>query len=63
MATEAQRRATARYDRENTRQVKLKLNVNTDADIIEHLSGKDNVAGYIKGLVREDIARGEARRS
>ena len=62
MATEAQRRATARYDRENTRQVKLKLNVNTDADIIEHLSGKDNVAGYIKGLVREDIARGEAGR-
>lgn len=56
MATEeARRKATAKYDRHNTKQVKLKLNLNTDADILERLTKSGNVQGYIKALVRADI--------
>lgn len=32
---EAQKRARDKYDRANTVQVKMKLNINTDADILE----------------------------
>lgn len=58
MATEAQRAAVRRYDAENTVQIHLKLNRKTDADIIARLEqmGKQ---GYIKTLIREDIAWGE----
>ena len=37
MATEAQRRAVKKYDAANTVQFHLKLNVKTDAAIIEKL--------------------------
>ena len=57
MATEAQRRATAKYDAAHTKQVHLKLNINTDADIIKHLEGRKNVQGYIKLLIRADILK------
>ena len=55
--------AQERYDEWNTRQVKLKLNVKTDKDILEwvdkHRYGRDtSVQGAIKALIREDIARG-----
>lgn len=43
-----------RYDKENTVQIKLKLNKKTDSDIIEKLDSVDNKQGYIKGLIRED---------
>lgn len=55
MTTEAKRRANAKYDRMNTKQIKLKLNIYTDADIIERLASCPNVSGYIKSLVRADI--------
>ncbi len=38
----------------------LKYNVNTDADIIAHLEKQDSMQGYIKRLIREDIARSSA---
>ena len=57
MATEAQKRAVAKYDANNTIQVKLKLNVHTDADIIKHLERQDNKQGYIKRLIRRDLRR------
>lgn len=55
MATEAQRRAQAKYDKANTKGVYLKLNLTTDADIIEHLASKQSVQGYIKQLIRRDM--------
>lgn len=55
MATEAARRAIARYDKVNTRQVKVKLNKNTDSDILARLDACPNIAGYIKQLVRADM--------
>ena len=57
MATAAQLRAQAKYDRANTKQVILKLNKGTDADILARLASVDNVQGYIKRLIRSDARR------
>ena len=35
----------------------LKLNINTDADIIEYLDKQESMQGYIKQLIRKDIAK------
>jgi hypothetical protein len=55
--SKAQLRAQAKYDKDNTVQVKLKLNKKTDKDIIVRLAAADNVQGYIKELIRADILR------
>jgi len=54
--TEAVKRAQAKYDKANTRQIILKLNRRTDADILEALDAKENRQGYLKALIRADIA-------
>ena len=56
MATDAQRRATARSVRANVRQVAIKLGP-PDRDILEWLDSQPNKAGYIKRLIREDMER------
>lgn len=55
MQTEAQKRASMKYDQANTKQINLKLNLTTDADILEKLKEVDNTQGYIKGLIRRDL--------
>ena len=55
--SEAQKRAQAKYDKANTKQVMLKLNKITDADILELLDQTPNVQGYIKQLIRDDIRK------
>lgn len=55
--TEAKRRAIKKYDSANTKQIPLKLNLNTDKDIFEKLKSVSNVQGYIKKLIREDLGR------
>ena len=58
MATsKAQLRAQAKYDKENTVQVKIKLNKKTDSDILEILNIVSNKQGYIKELIRIDRIR------
>ena len=57
MATEAQKRAILKYDAKNTKQYHMKLNIVTDADVIERLAQQESVQGYIKQLIREDIKR------
>ena len=37
----------------------LKLNINTDADIIDQLEKQESMQGYIKQLIREDIKRNQ----
>lgn len=56
MATEAQRRANAKYDALNTVALHAKLNRKTDADIISRLEAEDNKQAYVKDLIRMDIA-------
>lgn len=41
----------------NTTIITMKLNHRTDADIIEQLTTVDNKNGYIKQLIRADIAK------
>ena len=55
----ARRRYKVEWDAANTRHIGIKLNARTDADIIQALEGLDSVQGYIKQLIREDIARRE----
>jgi len=46
-----------RYDQKTARRIMLKLNKNTDADVIEKLESESSMQGYIKRLIREDIAK------
>ena len=55
--SEAQKRAQAKYDKANTKQVIMKLNKITDADILGVLDQTPNVQGYIKQLIRDDIRK------
>ena len=57
MATEAQLKAGYKYDKANTRQVHLKLNLRTDGEVLEKLDSVPSKQGYIKGLIRADIER------
>lgn len=50
-----QSEAKTRWDRENTVVVTMKLNKNTDADILEKLESVDSKQGYIKELIRADL--------
>lgn len=56
-ARRAKNKAKDRYDKENTKQIKFKFNLKTDADIITRLAAEPSMQGYIKRLIREDIAR------
>lgn len=55
MTSNAQSRASAKYDKENTKSVMLKLNRLYDADILCLLDSKENKQGYIKELIRNDM--------
>ena len=55
--TPAQKRAKDKYDKANTVQIKIKLNLKTDKDILEALERSGNKQGYIKKLIREDLQR------
>lgn len=53
--SDAQAKASAKYDKKHTRGVYLKLNTETDRDVIDKLDSVDNRQGYIKSLIRKDI--------
>ena len=53
-----QSESKTKWDKENTTVVTMKLNNNQDADIIEKLKSVGNKQGYIKQLIRSDIAKG-----
>lgn len=55
--TEAQKRATMKYEKANIKRVVLKLNKNTDQDIIEFLDGLKSVNGEIKRIIREEMKK------
>lgn len=47
--------ASIKYNAKNVKQIKLNLNLKTDADVIEALAAVPNMQGYIKDLIRKDI--------
>lgn len=55
--TEAQKRAKRKYEATRTKALTMRFNKKIDADILEKFEATDNVAGYIKRLIREDIAK------
>lgn len=55
MASEAKLKANEKYLKANTKIVSLRLNYNTDADIIQKLDEVDSKMGYIKELIRKDL--------
>lgn len=57
MRSEALKRAQAKYDAAKVVQIKMKLNKDTDADILERLEQEENKQGYIKRLIRADIKK------
>ena len=56
MASEAQRKASAKYDKKHTRSILFKFNTTSDADILAKLDEVGNKQGYIKELIRDNIS-------
>lgn len=56
----SQKMASEKYKREKCTQKKLMFNNRIDVDILSLCSNLDNFQGYIKSLVRADIAKGDA---
>lgn len=52
MASRAQIKAATKYNKEKTILVSIRLNKETDKDIIEILNSVDNKQGFIKELIR-----------
>ena len=50
-----QSKNSIKYDKENTKRVYIKLNKNTDKDILDYLDSIPNKQGYIKELIRKDM--------
>ena len=51
--------AKKEWDKANTTRVVLKLNRNTDKDVLSRLDKVQSKQGYIKSLIRQDIANKE----
>ena len=49
----------ARWQKENTKIIPVRLNLDGDKDIIHKLDEKENKARYIKDLIRKDIKNDE----
>ena len=55
MESESQKRARKNYEAKTKMTVLLKLNKNTDSDIIGFLETLENKNGFIKDLIRREI--------
>lgn len=45
------------WNKDNTTRIPFRLNNHTDADIIAYLKKQPNTQGYIKSLIRADMAK------
>lgn len=57
----AQTKSSKDYDKKNTKNFSLKLNYNTDADMIAYLEGHDNIQGFLKCLISAHMYRNTGR--
>lgn len=62
MATKSEIKAATKYNAANTKLLQIRLNFKTDADIISHLETVSSKMGYVKKLIRADMAQGGASR-
>ena len=49
----------ANYEKENLRQIRLKINRKTEPELLEWIEKQENIQGYIKRLIMEDMAMAE----
>lgn len=56
MLTDAQKRAQAKYNKANVRQMAVRF-YPSERDLWEWLENKGNKAGYIKELIRADMEK------
>lgn len=56
MPSEAQKRANLKYQKEKTKQIAIRFSPN-EMDVYDFIKSQPNIAGYIKRLVRDDMAR------
>lgn len=57
ITTEKKERPQERFDRANSKVYRVKVMTRTESDILQKLESVTNKAGYIKSLIRQDIAR------
>ena len=57
MVSEAKAAAKKRYDAKTAKYISLKLNRNTDDEIIKWLESQQNIQGYLKELIRQDMKK------
>ena len=49
------------YEKENLRQIRLKINRKTEPELLEWIEKQDNIQGYIKRLLLEDMEKEKDR--
>ena len=57
MSSEKKERPQDRYNKAHTVSIAIRLMKNTEQDIIQKLDSVPNKAGYIKQLIRADMAK------
>ena len=57
----AQTEYMANYEKENLRQIRLKINRKTEPELLEWIEKQDNIQGYIKRLILEDMERNKEK--
>ena len=58
---QAQYNRSSEWNKNNSLMISFRLVKTTDADIIAHLEKQENKRGYIKSLIRADMARQEKK--
>jgi len=58
--TEALKKAQDKYS-QKVKQVILKFNTETEADLLEHLQKQDRIQTYIKALIKQDMEKEEQK--
>ena len=51
----AQAEYMVNYEKENLRQIRLKINRKTEPELLEWIEKQENIQGYIKQLILEDM--------
>lgn len=54
MVSDAQKRASAKYDKENMTQRVVRFSPR-ESELLAHLDAQQNKAGYLKALIRADM--------
>lgn len=55
--TEAQKKASSKYQKEKTKVYTFKLTYSSDSDLIELLDSQENKQGFIKQCLKKEVKR------